>query len=171
VEVYLNIVFSKRLRDVHQSHFNTHVFLTDSDERVDRGKNHDHRPGRRRWRRGGRGGRGGRVHRGDGSLPAARCVDRRHVTKHLGRVDLCLTNASFPPVAPAWGDSTATDQSETASEAPGTTASDSPAPPGTPRPNAAGKRHHFTPRTVRPRGRHVLSQTPPPTHLPLPPPR
>uniref|UniRef100_A0A8C2WPD0 Rac GTPase-activating protein 1 n=1 Tax=Cyclopterus lumpus TaxID=8103 RepID=A0A8C2WPD0_CYCLU len=51
-------------------------------------------------------------------------------------------------VAPAWGDTTTTDQSETAREAPSTTVSASPAQPRTPRPNAGGKKHQFTPKTV-----------------------
>ncbi|XP_028261965.1 rac GTPase-activating protein 1-like [Parambassis ranga] len=51
-------------------------------------------------------------------------------------------------VAPAWGDTTTTDQSETVSEAPSTPVSDHPVQPQTPRANGAGKKHHFIPKTV-----------------------
>ncbi|KAG8007503.1 Rac GTPase-activating protein 1 [Nibea albiflora] len=51
-------------------------------------------------------------------------------------------------VAPAWADTTTTDQSETASEAPSTTVSDFPSQPKTPRPNGGAKKHHFIPKTV-----------------------
>lgn len=49
--------------------------------------------------------------------------------------------------APAWADTTTTDQSETVSEAPSAPAPDR-APPRTPRANAGGKKHHFIPKTV-----------------------
>ncbi|XP_023254315.1 rac GTPase-activating protein 1-like [Seriola lalandi dorsalis] len=51
-------------------------------------------------------------------------------------------------VAPAWGDTTTTDQSETASEAPSTPVSDFPAQLRTPKANGGGKKHHFIPKTV-----------------------
>lgn len=51
-------------------------------------------------------------------------------------------------VAPAWADTTTTDQSETVSEAPSTPVSDHPVQPQTPRGYGAGKRHHFIPKTV-----------------------
>ncbi|XP_019108899.2 rac GTPase-activating protein 1 [Larimichthys crocea] len=51
-------------------------------------------------------------------------------------------------VAPAWADTTTTDQSETASEAPSTTVSDFPSKPRTRRPNGGAKKHHFIPKTV-----------------------
>ncbi|XP_071351083.1 rac GTPase-activating protein 1-like [Trachinotus anak] len=51
-------------------------------------------------------------------------------------------------VAPAWGDTTTTDQSETASEAPSTPVSDFPAQFRTPKANGGGKKHHFIPKTV-----------------------
>lgn len=52
-------------------------------------------------------------------------------------------------VAPAWADTTTTDQSETASEAPSTPATDIQTPLRTPRANRGGKKHHFIPKTVR----------------------
>ncbi|XP_022600971.1 rac GTPase-activating protein 1-like [Seriola dumerili] len=51
-------------------------------------------------------------------------------------------------VAPAWGDTTTTDQSETASEAPSTPVSDFQAQLRTPKANGGGKKHHFIPKTV-----------------------
>ncbi|XP_018533146.1 rac GTPase-activating protein 1 [Lates calcarifer] len=51
-------------------------------------------------------------------------------------------------VAPAWGDTTTTDQSETASEAPSTPVQDFPAQLRTPKANSGGKKHHFIPKTV-----------------------
>ncbi|XP_070701802.1 rac GTPase-activating protein 1-like [Pempheris klunzingeri] len=51
-------------------------------------------------------------------------------------------------VAPAWADTTTTDQSETASEAPSTPVSDFPPHLRTPRANGGGKKHHFIPKTV-----------------------
>lgn len=48
----------------------------------------------------------------------------------------------------AWVDTTTTDQSETASEAPSTPVSE-PVQFQTPRANAGGKKHHFIPKTVR----------------------
>lgn len=51
-------------------------------------------------------------------------------------------------VAPAWGDTTTTDQSETVSEAPSTSVSDIPAILQTPKPKG-GKKHHFVSKTVR----------------------
>ncbi|XP_035517074.1 rac GTPase-activating protein 1-like [Morone saxatilis] len=51
-------------------------------------------------------------------------------------------------VAPAWADTTTTDQSETASEAPSTPVSDFPAQLRTPRANGGGKKHHFIAKTV-----------------------
>lgn len=52
-------------------------------------------------------------------------------------------------IAPAWADTTTTDQSETASEAPSTPVSDFPAQLRTPKANGGGKKHHFIPKTVR----------------------
>lgn len=52
-------------------------------------------------------------------------------------------------VAPPWGDTTTTDQSETTSEAPSTPVSRFPAQLRTPRANGGGKKHQFTPKTVR----------------------
>uniref|UniRef100_A0A7N9AZL9 Rac GTPase-activating protein 1 n=1 Tax=Mastacembelus armatus TaxID=205130 RepID=A0A7N9AZL9_9TELE len=49
---------------------------------------------------------------------------------------------------PAWRNTTTTDQSETASEAPSTAVSDFPAQVQTPRANGGGKKHNFTPKTV-----------------------
>ncbi|XP_033481931.1 rac GTPase-activating protein 1-like [Epinephelus lanceolatus] len=51
-------------------------------------------------------------------------------------------------VAPAWADTTTTDQSETASEAPSTPVSDFPAKRRTVRADKGGKKHHFIPKTV-----------------------
>ncbi|XP_070758925.1 rac GTPase-activating protein 1-like [Enoplosus armatus] len=51
-------------------------------------------------------------------------------------------------VAPAWGDTTTTDQSETASEAPSTPVPDFSAQLRTPRANRGGKKHQFIPKTV-----------------------
>lgn len=51
-------------------------------------------------------------------------------------------------VAPSLGDTTTTDQSETASEAPSTPVSDFPAKLRTPRANGGGKKHQFIPKTV-----------------------
>ncbi|XP_037642941.1 rac GTPase-activating protein 1-like [Sebastes umbrosus] len=51
-------------------------------------------------------------------------------------------------VAPAWADTTTTDQSETASEAPSTPVSNFPAPLRTPRANRGGKKHQFISKTV-----------------------
>uniref|UniRef100_A0A4W6C0H6 Rac GTPase-activating protein 1 n=1 Tax=Lates calcarifer TaxID=8187 RepID=A0A4W6C0H6_LATCA len=51
-------------------------------------------------------------------------------------------------IAPAWGDTTTTDQSETASEAPSTPVQDFPAQLRTPKANSGGKKHHFIPKTV-----------------------
>ncbi|KAM9361832.1 rac GTPase-activating protein 1-like [Symphorus nematophorus] len=48
----------------------------------------------------------------------------------------------------AWADTTTTDQSETASEAPSTPVSHFPAQPRTPRANGGGKKHHFIAKTV-----------------------
>ncbi|KAM4613280.1 rac GTPase-activating protein 1-like [Polymixia lowei] len=48
----------------------------------------------------------------------------------------------------AWGDTTTTDQSETASEAPSTAATDAPPPLKPPRANGGGKKHQFIPKTV-----------------------
>lgn len=57
-------------------------------------------------------------------------------------------HAIVSAVAPAWGDTTTTDQSETASEAPSTPVSDFPAQMQTPKPKG-GKKHHFVSKTVR----------------------
>ncbi|XP_068576311.1 rac GTPase-activating protein 1-like [Cebidichthys violaceus] len=51
-------------------------------------------------------------------------------------------------VAPAWADTTTTDQSETASEAPSTPVSTLRAQLRTPRHNGEGKKHQFNPKTV-----------------------
>ncbi|XP_029288682.1 rac GTPase-activating protein 1-like isoform X1 [Cottoperca gobio] len=51
-------------------------------------------------------------------------------------------------VAPAWGDTTTTDPSETASEVPSTPVSDYSAKLRTPRANRGGKKHQFIPKTV-----------------------
>ncbi|KAG7229730.1 hypothetical protein INR49_012526 [Caranx melampygus] len=51
-------------------------------------------------------------------------------------------------VAGGWGDTTTTDQSETASEAPSTPVSNFPAQMRTPKANGGGKKHHFIPKTV-----------------------
>ncbi|KAK5872804.1 hypothetical protein PBY51_013467 [Eleginops maclovinus] len=51
-------------------------------------------------------------------------------------------------VAPAWGDTTTTDQSETASEAPSTPVTDYTAKLRTPRANRGGKKHQFLAKTV-----------------------
>ncbi|XP_060898119.1 rac GTPase-activating protein 1-like [Labrus mixtus] len=51
-------------------------------------------------------------------------------------------------VAPAWADTTTTDQSETASEAPSTPVSNFPAKLRTPRANRGGKKHQFSAKTV-----------------------
>lgn len=48
----------------------------------------------------------------------------------------------------AWADTTTTDQSETASEAPSTPVSEFPAQLRTPKANGGGKKHHFIPKTV-----------------------
>ncbi|XP_040888817.1 rac GTPase-activating protein 1-like [Toxotes jaculatrix] len=56
------------------------------------------------------------------------------------------TRSRKKSVAPGWGDTTTTDQSETASEAPSTPVSDFPA--RTPKVNGGGKKHHFIPKTV-----------------------
>uniref|UniRef100_A0A8C9X8P2 Rac GTPase-activating protein 1 n=1 Tax=Sander lucioperca TaxID=283035 RepID=A0A8C9X8P2_SANLU len=53
-----------------------------------------------------------------------------------------------PTVAPAWGDTTTTDQSETASETPSTPVSNFPAQLRTPRTNRGEKKHQFVPKTV-----------------------
>ncbi|XP_039971388.1 rac GTPase-activating protein 1-like [Xiphias gladius] len=58
------------------------------------------------------------------------------------------TRSRKKSVAPAWGDTTTTDQSETASEAPSTPVSDFPAQLRTPKANGGGKKHHFIPKTV-----------------------
>uniref|UniRef100_UPI0037E965C8 rac GTPase-activating protein 1-like n=1 Tax=Semicossyphus pulcher TaxID=241346 RepID=UPI0037E965C8 len=50
--------------------------------------------------------------------------------------------------APAWADTTTTDQSETASEAPSTPVTDFPARLRTPRANGGGKKHQFVSKTV-----------------------
>ncbi|XP_069571482.1 rac GTPase-activating protein 1-like [Brachyistius frenatus] len=57
------------------------------------------------------------------------------------------TRSRKTSVAPAWGDTTTTNQSETVSEAPSTPASPFPAQLQTPRANG-GKKHHFIPKTV-----------------------
>ncbi|XP_026206048.1 rac GTPase-activating protein 1-like [Anabas testudineus] len=57
------------------------------------------------------------------------------------------TRSRKKSVAPAWGDTTTTDQSETASEAPSTPVSDFPAQMQTPKPKG-GKKHHFVSKTV-----------------------
>lgn len=49
-------------------------------------------------------------------------------------------------VAPAWADTTTTDQSETVSEAPSITSDQ--VQPRTPRANRGGKKHNFIPKTV-----------------------
>ncbi|XP_076605522.1 rac GTPase-activating protein 1-like [Chaetodon auriga] len=51
-------------------------------------------------------------------------------------------------VALAWADTTTTDQSETASEAPSTPVQDFPAKPRPPRTNGGGRKHQFIPKTV-----------------------
>ncbi|KAM7401829.1 hypothetical protein PAMP_017107 [Pampus punctatissimus] len=51
-------------------------------------------------------------------------------------------------VAPAWADTTTTDQSETTNEAPSTPISDFSAQLRTPRANGGGKKHQFIPKTV-----------------------
>ncbi|KAM9860118.1 rac GTPase-activating protein 1-like [Aulostomus maculatus] len=58
------------------------------------------------------------------------------------------TRSRKKSVAPSWGDTTTTDQSETASEAPSTPVSDFPAHLRTPRANGQGKKHNFIPKTV-----------------------
>ncbi|XP_053294893.1 rac GTPase-activating protein 1 [Pleuronectes platessa] len=57
------------------------------------------------------------------------------------------TRSRKKSVAPAWADTTTTDQSETASEAPSTTVSDFPASLQTPK-SKGGKKHQFIPKTV-----------------------
>lgn len=59
-----------------------------------------------------------------------------------------FTNMIVSTVAPAWGDTTTTDQSEAANEAPSTPVSDFPAQPQTPKPKGL-KKHHFVSKTVR----------------------
>nr|XP_020448242.1 rac GTPase-activating protein 1-like [Monopterus albus]XP_020448243.1 rac GTPase-activating protein 1-like [Monopterus albus]XP_020448244.1 rac GTPase-activating protein 1-like [Monopterus albus] len=58
------------------------------------------------------------------------------------------TRSRKKSVAPAWGDTTTTDQSETASEAPSTAVADFPAQLQTPRANGRAKKHHFISKTV-----------------------
>uniref|UniRef100_A0A3Q1EE67 Rac GTPase-activating protein 1 n=1 Tax=Acanthochromis polyacanthus TaxID=80966 RepID=A0A3Q1EE67_9TELE len=58
------------------------------------------------------------------------------------------TRSRKKSVAPQWGDTTTTDQSETVSEAPSTPVPDYPAQVQTPRANKGGKKHHFIPKTV-----------------------
>ncbi|XP_071750559.1 rac GTPase-activating protein 1-like [Centroberyx gerrardi] len=58
------------------------------------------------------------------------------------------TRSRRKSAAPSWADTTTTDQSETASEAPSTPATDVPPPFRTPRANGGGKRHQFIPKTV-----------------------
>ncbi|XP_026161587.1 rac GTPase-activating protein 1-like [Mastacembelus armatus] len=58
------------------------------------------------------------------------------------------TQSRKKSAGPAWRNTTTTDQSETASEAPSTAVSDFPAQVQTPRANGGGKKHNFTPKTV-----------------------
>ncbi|KAG7493826.1 rac GTPase-activating protein 1-like [Solea senegalensis] len=57
------------------------------------------------------------------------------------------TSSRKKSVAPSWADTTTTDQSETASEAPSTSVSDFPHQFQTPKAKG-GKKHHFVPKTV-----------------------
>lgn len=59
-----------------------------------------------------------------------------------------LLHVTASIAAAAWADTTTTDQSETASEAPSTPVPDFRANPGAPRANGGGKKHHFIPKTV-----------------------
>ncbi|XP_042367445.1 rac GTPase-activating protein 1-like [Plectropomus leopardus] len=72
-----------------------------------------------------------------------------------GAVEAVSTIATVPywtrsrkSIASAWGDTTTTDLSETASEAPSTPVSDFPVKLRTPRANRGGKKHQFIPKTV-----------------------
>ena len=56
----------------------------------------------------------------------------------------------MPTVAPAWADTTTTDQSETVSEAPSTPVPEIPVQLRTPKARGGGgKKHHFIAKTVR----------------------
>ncbi|XP_076005671.1 rac GTPase-activating protein 1-like isoform X2 [Genypterus blacodes] len=59
-----------------------------------------------------------------------------------------MTRSRKRSVTPAWADTTTTDQSETASEAPSTPATDFPTPLRTPRATRGGKKHQFIAKTV-----------------------
>ncbi|KAF1391382.1 hypothetical protein PFLUV_G00041540 [Perca fluviatilis] len=82
-------------------------------------------------------------------------VAKTTVTVNGGAVEAVSTIETVPywtrsrkSVAPAWGDATTTDQSETASETPSTPVSDFPAQLRTPRANRGEKKHQFIPKTV-----------------------